>query len=140
MVDVFDSFASGDTGLFSRFVFLLGPVFPILQKLPTKENLIFKRLKATMKGIAEELLERNREGNEGSEKGISEDRSIIGLLGRWILISLDYWTEGDFLLVKASTSSSVMSPEEILAQVSSLSFFRILQFIDQEIIKDGTLT
>lgn len=72
----------------------MGPIFPILQKLPTKENLIFKRLKATMKGIAEELLARNQEGNE---KGIGQERSIIGLLGRWISVSLDYWTDKVFL-------------------------------------------
>ncbi len=86
VVDIFESFASGDTSLISRFVFLLGPVFPILQKLPTKENLIIKRLKATMKGIAKELLERNREGGVGADKGIGEEKSIIGLLSKSIVI------------------------------------------------------
>ena len=89
VVDIFESFASGDTSLISRFVFLLGPVFPILQKLPTKENLIIKRLKATMKGIAKELLERNREGGVGVEKAIGEEKSIIGLLSRLIVMPND---------------------------------------------------
>ncbi|KAF8878007.1 cytochrome P450 [Gymnopilus junonius] len=91
VVDVFDSFGSGDTSFLSNLVFLLGPVLPVLQNLPTKHNRIFKRLNQTMSGIADELLTRNRK-----EKGVGEDKSIIGLLSyettsislTWALIEL----------------------------------------------------
>ncbi|KAF9478457.1 cytochrome P450 [Pholiota conissans] len=99
VVDVFDSFASGDTSLLSHFVFLMGPVLPILQKLPTKQNLTFRKLRATMRSIADELLERNRREKAG-KGGVSEEKSIIGLL----------------IKAEMSTSSLIMSQEEILAQ------------------------
>ncbi|KAF8812724.1 cytochrome P450 [Phlegmacium glaucopus] len=102
VVEVFESFGSGDTSLLSHFVFLMGPVLPILHYLPTKQNKIFKRLRMTMGGIADDLLARNRREKEG--KALMEEKSIIGLL------------------IKAeSTSSSLgMSQEEILAQVNVL--------------------
>ncbi|CAA7269644.1 unnamed protein product [Cyclocybe aegerita] len=78
VVKVFESFGSGDTGFLSRFVFLMGPVFPTLQNLPTKQNRIFKRLRDTMGEIADDLLARNR--REREEKQLSEEKSIIGLL------------------------------------------------------------
>ncbi|KAF4616127.1 hypothetical protein D9613_011263 [Agrocybe pediades] len=95
VVDVFDSFGSDDSSALSRFVFLMGPVLPILQHLPTKRNKIFKRLNSTMRGIADELLARNRRGKEESN-----DKSIIGLL----------------IKAEATSSSLGMSQEEILAQ------------------------
>jgi len=56
----------------------MGPVLPILQYLPTKQNRMFKRLRFTMGGIADELLARNRNEKEGN--ALSEEKSIIGLL------------------------------------------------------------
>ncbi|KAF8166821.1 cytochrome P450 [Pholiota molesta] len=103
VVDVFDSFASGDISLLSHFVFLMGPVLPILQKLPTKQNLTFKKLRATMRAIADELLERNRREKAG-KGGVGEEKSIIGLL----------------IKAETNTSSLVMSQEEILAQMNVL--------------------
>ncbi len=41
-----------------------------------------------MKGIAKELLERNREGGVGADKGIGEEKSIIGLLSKSIVIRI----------------------------------------------------
>jgi hypothetical protein len=78
VIEVFNSFGSGDTSLLSHFVFLMGPVFPILQYLPTKQNRMFKRLRLTMGEIADELLARNRKEKEG--KALTEEKSIIGLL------------------------------------------------------------
>lgn len=78
-MEVFESFGSdSDTSALSRFVFLMGPVLPILQNLPTKQNRTLKRLNSTMRGIADELLARNRKATE--EKSATEDKSIIGLL------------------------------------------------------------
>jgi hypothetical protein len=87
VVDVFDSFASGDTSLLSHFVFLMGPVFPILQKLPTRQNLTFRKLRTTMRSIADELLERNRREKAG-KGGVGEEKSIIGLLSTWQLFCI----------------------------------------------------
>jgi len=56
----------------------MGPVLPILQYLPTKQNRMFKRLRLTMGEIADELLARNRKEKEG--KALTEEKSIIGLL------------------------------------------------------------
>ncbi|KAF8148864.1 cytochrome P450 [Crassisporium funariophilum] len=102
VVEVFNSFGSGDTSFLSHFVFLMGPVLPVLQNLPTKQNRMFKRLRTTMGGIADELLARNRREKEG--KALMEEKSIIGLL------------------IKAETTSSSlgMSQEEILAQQNVL--------------------
>jgi hypothetical protein len=80
---VFDSFASSDTSFLSKLVFFLGPVFPMLQNLPTKQNRMFKRLRTTMGGIADELMSRDRGmgEEEGGGKGAGkEEKSIIGLL------------------------------------------------------------
>lgn len=101
VVEVFESFSSGDTSFLSHFVFLMGPVLPILQNLPTKQNRMLKRLRSTMQEIADELLARNRKENEG--KALTEEKSIIGLL------------------IKAeTTSSSLGMQEEILAQMNLL--------------------
>ena len=56
----------------------MGPVLPILQRLPTKQNRIFKRLRTTMGEIADELLVRTRREEEG--KALMEEKSIISLL------------------------------------------------------------
>ena len=80
VVEVFESFGSSDTSFLSHFVFLMGPVLPILQNLPTKKNRMFKRLRSTMREIADELLARNRKEKEG--KSLTEEKSIIGLLSK----------------------------------------------------------
>ncbi|KAH9483305.1 Cytochrome P450 monooxygenase 215 [Psilocybe cubensis] len=98
VVDVFESFSDEDTSWLSRFVFLMGPVLPVLQNLPTAQNRTLKRLRETMGDIADELLVRNRKAKEG--KSVSEEKSIIGLL----------------IKAESSNSSLGMSQEEILAQ------------------------
>ncbi|KAF8148841.1 cytochrome P450 [Crassisporium funariophilum] len=98
VVEVFNSFSSGNTSVLSHFVFLMGPVLPMLMNLPTKRNRMFKRLRTTMGGIADELLARNR--GEKAGKPSLEDKSIIGLLVK----------------AESATSSLGMSQEETLAQ------------------------
>lgn len=81
MVEVFEAIGAADTSWVSIFVSLMGPVLPLLLKLPTGENRLFKKLRLTMSEIADELLERTRKEKSGkvvSEK--AEERSIIGLL------------------------------------------------------------
>lgn len=108
VVDVFDSFASSDTSFLSKLVFFLGPVFPMLQKLPTKQNRMFKRLRRTMGDIADELMSRDRSMREEAEGGGTgarkEEKSIIGLL----------------LKAEDKSSSLAMTQEEILAQMNVL--------------------
>ncbi|KAF8994355.1 cytochrome P450 [Cyathus striatus] len=100
VVDVFESFGNTDHSFLSRLIFLLGPVFPILQKIPTERGRMLKRLRNTMGGIADVLLERSRKEKEGG----GADKSIIGLL------------------IKAENEQGVlgMSQEEILAQMVGL--------------------
>jgi len=85
VVEIFESFGSGDTSLLSHFVFLMGPVLPVLQYLPTKQNKTFKRLRATMGGIADDLLARNR--GEKIGKQVVEEKSIMGLLSTSFILS-----------------------------------------------------
>ena len=80
VVDVFDSFASSDTSFLSKLVFFLGPVFPMLQNLPTRQNRMFRRLRRTMGGIADELVSRDRSMREEGKGRKEEEKSIIGLL------------------------------------------------------------
>jgi hypothetical protein len=82
VVEVFEGIGAADTSLMSHFVFLMGPVLPILLKLPTGENRMFKRLRLTMSKIADELLDRTRREKAGKITGEvkAEEKSIIGLL------------------------------------------------------------
>ncbi|TFK35103.1 cytochrome P450 [Crucibulum laeve] len=99
VAEVFDMFGSADSSLISDIIFFLGPVLPVLQKLPTKRNKIFKQLRTNMGEIAEELLERTRREKEGIP--MSEEKSIIGLL----------------LKAENSSPDLQISQEEIIAQV-----------------------
>ncbi|KAJ2935606.1 hypothetical protein H1R20_g1485, partial [Candolleomyces eurysporus] len=106
IMEVFDSFETPQKSSFlSRVFFFLGPMFPVLLKLPTQNTLIMRRLKYSMKGIADNLLDTTKREMKidseglGGEKGI-EDKSIIGLL------------------IKAERSSGglTMTSEEVLGQ------------------------
>ncbi|KAF9530906.1 cytochrome P450 [Crepidotus variabilis] len=98
IVQVLESFSDEDTSILSRLVFFLGPVLPILQKLPTEQNRTVVKMKKTMRVIADELLERNRKAKDG--QAMAEEKSIIGLL----------------IKAESTSSSLAMSQEEILAQ------------------------
>ena len=92
VADVFDSFGTEDTSLFSHFVFLLGPVLPMPLNLPTERNKTMKRLNATMTDIADVLLEgmrKEREAEAGAAVGggvqeKSEEKLIIWLLSGFL--------------------------------------------------------
>ncbi|KAF5371478.1 hypothetical protein D9615_009620 [Tricholomella constricta] len=99
VVEVFESMKQGN-GALSHFVFLLGPVIPLLLRLPTSDNRRFARLRITMGEIANELLERTRKEKEGLLDEKAEEKSIIGLL----------------IKAEQSNTQLQMSHEEILAQ------------------------
>ena len=94
-MEVFESFETPQkSSILSRVFFFLGPMFPVLLKLPTQNTLIMRRLKYSMKGIADNLLEKTKsemkidsEGLGAEEKG-SGDKSIIGLLSEVFSASL----------------------------------------------------
>ncbi|RXW15841.1 hypothetical protein EST38_g10013 [Candolleomyces aberdarensis] len=104
IMEVFDSFESPQkSSLISRIFFFLGPIFPALLYLPTQNTLIMRRIKYSMKGIADALLERTKREmmiDSGDEKAGGSDKSIIGLL------------------IKAESSSGglTLTPDEVLAQ------------------------
>jgi hypothetical protein len=75
-VEVFEAIGTSNPSFLSNFVFLLGPVLPMLMKLPTARNRLVKKLNTTMGTIADELLARTRKEKEGA----AEEKSIIGLL------------------------------------------------------------
>jgi hypothetical protein len=70
-------------GVMSHFLFLLGPILPMLLQLPTAQNRLFKKLRTTMNTIADGLLDRTRKEKEGA----AEEKSIIGLLS----MSSNFW-------------------------------------------------
>jgi hypothetical protein len=86
IMEVFESFESPQkSSLLSRAFFFLGPKFPALLKLPTQNTVKMRRVKYSMKGIADELLEKTKkemmmDPGEGDEKAGGGDKSIIGLL------------------------------------------------------------
>ncbi|RDB20296.1 hypothetical protein Hypma_012676 [Hypsizygus marmoreus] len=101
VVEVFEMIGTSNRSVFSHLVFLMGPVLPLLLKLPTGENRLFARLRITMSEIADELLARTRKEKEEKLAGEkTEGKSIIGLL------------------IKAEDSGGQlqMSQEEIMAQ------------------------
>lgn len=61
---------------------LLGPVFPIVTKIPTKRMAVLQKLDRSMQEIAENLLQRSR---KDSEAGIlsRSSRSIMGALSMY---------------------------------------------------------
>ncbi|KAJ2935385.1 hypothetical protein H1R20_g1708, partial [Candolleomyces eurysporus] len=115
IMEVFDSFESPrKSSLFSRIFFFLGPMFPALLYLPTQNTLLMRRIKYSMKGIADALLERTRREmmiDSGDEKAGGSDKSIIGLL------------------IKAESSSGglTMTPDEVLAQMVEHTVLRRLR-------------
>lgn len=108
VIDIFESFERPEkTGWLSRILFLLGPTFPVLQRLPAAHNRMMLGIRNSMARIADGLMK------EGKKEG-QVDKSIMGLL------------------VKAETASQglTMSEEEVLAQMVSLSRCIVAQVTD----------
>ncbi|KAJ2914160.1 hypothetical protein MD484_g6276, partial [Candolleomyces efflorescens] len=113
IMQVFESFESPQkSSLLSRTFFFLGPKFPALLNLPTQNTVKMRKIKYSMKGIADDLLEKTKkemmmDSVEGDVKAGGGDKSIIGLL------------------IKAESSESgslTLTSEEVLAQMNTLFF------------------
>ncbi|KAF7291763.1 hypothetical protein HMN09_01235900 [Mycena chlorophos] len=83
VADAFDSMAinGGRANTLNFLVFMLGTQIPLLAEAPTPRNVLFKKLRNILSGIADSLMEESRKEKEA--EGSSEsaaDRSIIGLL------------------------------------------------------------
>ncbi|KAL0061277.1 hypothetical protein AAF712_011895 [Marasmius tenuissimus] len=94
----FESLGQTPESKIGLLLFLLSFVFPALVNIPTKRNQLLLELRETMRGIADELLDRSRKGDLGGE-----EKSIIGLL------------------IKAESTEQDgklhMTPEEVLSQM-----------------------
>jgi hypothetical protein len=79
-MEAFETIGASDPGFMSQFIFLLGPVFPMLMKLLMANNCLFTKLRLTTSTIMDELLTRTRKEKEGA----AEEKSIIGLLNMFL--------------------------------------------------------
>ncbi|KAL0948964.1 hypothetical protein HGRIS_009067 [Hohenbuehelia grisea] len=75
----FEAIGTRPTSFLSAFIFLLSPVFPVLARLPTSRNQVFKNLHRSLTEISDTLLARTRQETQGKLDGY-EEKSIIGLL------------------------------------------------------------
>ncbi|KAF6748565.1 cytochrome P450 [Ephemerocybe angulata] len=104
VIKIFEAFERPESsGWVSKVLFILGPAFPILQRLPARHNRTMKRIKSSMAAVADMILVpsgRKGSGAAGADQAKSIDKSIMGLL------------------VKAETAPNglSMSEEEVLAQ------------------------
>ncbi len=81
MAEVFDSFGTVKSSIFADVMFLLAPLIPILQNVPSERMLMRRKLHNSMAGIGDVLLQRTRDEKEvtGDYK-YSPGQSIIGAL------------------------------------------------------------
>ena len=87
-----------------------------------------------MGGIADELVSRDRSMREEGGGVRKEEKSIIGLLCEFLLLSVSLkWRADRGVIVKAEDKSSslAMTQEEILAQVSICGFFVFMNLPDE---------
>ncbi|KAH7927044.1 cytochrome P450 [Leucogyrophana mollusca] len=80
VTEVFDSFSTAKPSPLTSLVFIIGPVFPWLIKLPTLRKRMIARLNKSMGEISEVLLSRTRQEKEANANETKEEKSIIGLL------------------------------------------------------------
>ncbi|KAG1885876.1 cytochrome P450 [Suillus fuscotomentosus] len=105
VTEVFDTFGSNQKASAVNEVFiLLASVFPIILKIPSKRQNLFKKLSVTMGQISNELLIRSRREKDVSIGEGGQENSIIGLLIK---------SEGQ-------DAELHMSEEEVIAQMRLL--------------------
>ncbi|KAG2140207.1 cytochrome P450 [Suillus bovinus] len=81
VTEVFDAFGSNQQDSAVNQVFmLLASVFPIILKIPTKRQNLFKKLEANMGQISNELLIRSRREKDVNMNEGGQENSVIGLL------------------------------------------------------------
>ncbi|KAG1785647.1 cytochrome P450 [Suillus plorans] len=105
VTEVFDTFGSNQKASAVNEVFiLLASVFPIILRIPTKRQNLFKKLGFTMEQISNELLIRSRREKDFNIGERGQENSIIGLLIK---------SEGQ-------DTEFHMSEEEVIAQMKVL--------------------
>ncbi|KAG1830820.1 cytochrome P450 [Suillus variegatus] len=105
VTEVFDTFGSNQQASAVNEVFiLLASVFPIILKIPTKRQNLFKKLAVTMEQISNELLIRSRREKDFNIDERGQENSIMGLLIK---------SEGQ-------DTELHMSEEEVMAQMKVL--------------------
>ncbi|KAG1901360.1 cytochrome P450 [Suillus fuscotomentosus] len=105
VTEVFDTFGSNQKASAVNEVFiLLASAFPIILKIPTKRQNLFKKLSVTMGQISNELLIRSRREKDVNIGERGQENSIIGLLIK---------SEGQ-------DTEFHMSEEEVMAQMKVL--------------------
>jgi hypothetical protein len=83
VVKIFHAFERPETSSWvSRILFLLGPVLPVLQRLPAKSNRMMRGIKTSMAVVADRLLMQGGVGKEAQSTDKSMDKSIMGLLSK----------------------------------------------------------
>ena len=94
VAEVFDAMGRLKPSPVTAIVILFGNVFPFLWRLPTETRRLQTKLNRAMEEIAVPLLESTRREMRGlGEKG-NEEKSIIGLLSRWMRACALYDLEG----------------------------------------------
>jgi len=83
IAEVFDSLGKHKPTFFQIITFLLGPAFPILNRIPSPRRTLEKKFKLTADGISKDLLQRTRQEKEGAIEG-KRDNSVIGTLSVFI--------------------------------------------------------
>ncbi|KAG2099809.1 cytochrome P450 [Suillus discolor] len=107
VTEVFDTFGSNQQASAVNEIFiLLASVFPIILKIPTKRQNLFKKLAVTIEQISNKLLIRSRREKDLNIGERGEENSIMGLLIK---------SEGQ-------DTELHMSEEEVMAQMKVLLF------------------
>ncbi|KAG2048815.1 cytochrome P450 [Suillus hirtellus] len=105
VTEAFDTFGSNQQASAVNEAFiLLASVFPIILKIPTKRQNLFKKLAVTIEQISNELLIRTRREKDVNINERGQENSIIGLLIK---------SEGQ-------DTELHMSEEEVMAQMKAL--------------------
>ncbi|KAG2367857.1 cytochrome P450 [Suillus spraguei] len=102
VTEVFDTFgANQQASTINQAILLIGSVFPIITKIPSKRGNLINKLSATMEEISNNLLIRSRREKDWDMSERDKEKSIIGLL----------------IKSESQDAELHMSDEEIMAQM-----------------------
>lgn len=84
-MEAFSAFGEANLDIMSMLTALLGTVIPQAITIPVKRTRLFTKLNEVTSEIAKELFENSRREKGGSDASSDiKDRSIIGMLGKYI--------------------------------------------------------
>ncbi|KAF8890478.1 cytochrome P450 [Infundibulicybe gibba] len=98
------SFGDAKPDPLTILMFIIGPVFPWMAKLPVKRNILFENLRKHTQAIADTLLEENRAERKADATGATKTSSVIQTL----------------LRAETTDGKLRLSPDEVVAQVNIL--------------------